>query len=379
MNLRPLTVACAALLLAGCSITDKISESGRIDYRSQSTTRSNTLQVPPDLVGPRGDERYSIPERTQRERTLSGYQSARAAADTKAAETSQVLADVKGMRIERSGSQRWLVVDQPADRLWPQVVDFWRDSGFNLSLEQPEIGLMETDWAENRAKISQDLFRNTIGRFFDNLYSSGERDRFRVRFEKAPGGGTELHLTHRGLSEEWTSERKENTIWKPRPSDPELEAEFLRRLMIKLGTSEAAAAQSVAGVAPATNKARIVESAEGNYVELPEGFDRAWRRVGVAMDRGGFTVEDRDRSKGLYFVRYIDPEVEGKGKTGGILGWFSREKKATSAQQYRIFVEGSGEASRVRVLAADGKAVSAESDRRTAVKILTVLREQLQF
>lgn len=378
MNLRRLTACCAALVLTGCSVTDKISESGRIDYRSQSTIRSNTLQVPPDLVSPRGDERYTVPDRVQRERTASAFQSARAAADAKAADTSRVLADVKGMRIERVGTQRWLVVDQPADRLWPQVVEFWRESGFNLAVDQPALGLMETDWAENRAKIPQDVIRNTIGRFFDNLYSSGERDRFRVRFEKAPDGGTELHLTHRGLSEEWTSERKENTIWKPRPSDPELEAEFLRRLMMKLGASEAGAAQSIASVAPKGQGPRVAESPEGAVLQLPEGFDRAWRRVGLALDRGGFTVEDRDRSRGTYFVRYIDPEVEGKGRSGGIFGWFSREAKATSAQQYRILVEGNAESTGVRVLASDGKPVTVESDRRTAAKLLSVLREQLQ-
>ena len=224
------------------------------------------------------------------------------------------------------------------------------------------------------------IIRRTIGRVFDTLYSSSERDRFRVRLEPAQGGGTEIYLSHRGMSEEYTSPQRENTVWRPRPSDPELEAEFLRRLMVKLGATQEAAAKSVdSAKASDQGAARVVQQGDASYVEVPEVFDRAWRRVGLALDRGGFTVEDRDRSKGLYFVRYVDPEVE--GSAGGKPGFFSRlftsEKKATSAQQYRIQVEGSGERTRVGVLGKDGAALTSEFDRKTAAKILKLLREQL--
>lgn len=374
----PLVIA-ASLALGACSITDTISEKGRIDYKSASTSRSANLEVPPDLINPRGDDRFNVPERAQRERTFSGYQTVRAAEPVVSEQ--KVLPAAKGMRIERQGTQRWLVVDQSAERLWPQLVEFWEQSGFVLSVNQPAIGLMETDWAENRAKIPQDILRRTIGKVFDQLYSSSERDRFRVRLEPAAGGGTELYLTHRGMSEEWTSPTKENTVWKMRPTDPELENEFLRRIMVKLGSTPEGAASTVAsGQKPAEGEGvRIVTAGAESFVEVAEGFDRAWRRVGLALDRGGFTVEDRDRSKGLYFVRYVDPEVEGSagGKPGFFGRLFSSEKKATSAQQYRIQVEGSGERTRVGVLGKDGAALTSEFDRKTAAKILKLLREQL--
>ncbi|MEN9314280.1 MAG: hypothetical protein RIS35_673 [Pseudomonadota bacterium] len=372
-------VVCASLALGACSVTDAISEKGRIDYKSASTNRSANLEVPPDLINPRGNERFNVPERAQRERTFSGYQTARSVEP--AVSEQKVLPAPKGMRIERQGAQRWLVVDQSAERLWPQLVEFWEQSGFVVSINQPAIGLMETDWAENRAKIPQDLLRRTLGRVFDTLYSSSERDKFRVRLEPTAGGGTELYLTHRGMSEEWTSPTKENTVWKPRPSDPELENEFLRRIMVKLGSTPENAAQTVAsGQKPAEGEGvRIVTAGATSLVEIAEGFDRSWRRVGLALDRGGFTVEDRDRSKGLYFVRYVDPEVE--GSAGGKPGFFGRlltsQKKATSAQQYRIQVEGTDERTRVGVLGKDGAPLSSEFDRKTADKILKLLREQL--
>lgn len=374
----PFAVA-ASLALGACSVTDAINEKGRIDYKSASTSRSANLEVPPDLINPRSDDRFNVPERAQRERTFSGYQTVRAAEPVVSEQ--KVLPAAKGMRIERQGTQRWLVVDQSAERLWPQLVEFWEQSGFVLSVNQPAIGLMETDWAENRAKIPQDILRRTIGKVFDQLYSSSERDRFRVRLEPAAGGGTELYLTHRGMSEEWTSPTKENTVWKMRPTDPELENEFLRRIMVKLGSTPENAASTVASAQkPAEGEGvRIVTAGAESFVEVAEGFDRAWRRVGLALDRGGFTVEDRDRSRGLYFVRYVDPEVE--GSAGGKPGFFSRlftsEKKATSAQQYRIQVEGTGERTRVGVLGKEGAALTSEFDRKTAAKILKLLREQL--
>ena len=364
-----------ALALGACSFSD-ISEKGKIDYKSAGGKRA-PLDIPPDLVNPRTDDRYTIPEAAQRERTLSAYQTTRAAerpADTR------VLPTPQGMRIERAGTQRWLVVDRPADKLWDPVREFWTESGFVLGTERPAVGVMETEWAENRAKIPQDIIRRSLGSLFDGLYSTPERDLFRTRLEPAAGGGTEIYISHRGMIEAWTDEKRIQAMWKPRPSDPELEAEFLRRLMVKLGAAPDSAKQLVAGSAqPGPETVRVVDQGATNYVEIREGFDRAWRRVGLALDRGGFTVEDRDRSKGTYFVRYIDPEVEGAaGKSGGFLSrMFSRETKATSAQQYRITVEGTAESARVGVLGKEGQALTSEFDRKTAVKILNLLREQL--
>ena len=68
----------------------------------------------------------------------------------------------------------------------------------------------------------------------------------------------------------------------------------------------------------------MTKGEEGNGVlTLDEPFDRAWRRVGLALDRVGFTVEDRDRAKGLYYVRYVDPKTDGKKSDGLVRTFFS--------------------------------------------------------
>ena len=217
------------------------------------------------------------------------------------------------VRIERAGTQRWLVVNRSADQLWGPVRDFWQENGFLLAMDQANLGIMETDWAENRAKIPQDFIRSTLGKLLDSVYSTSERDRFRTRLERSASGGTEIYISHRGMIEVYNNKEKDQTVWQPRPTDPELEAEFLRRLMVKLGVPQEQAKTLVAtGAAKPTSRVAAVGSTP--VVQIDEGFDRAWRRVGLALDRTGFTVEDRDRAQGTYFVRYVEPKAGQAGQ-----------------------------------------------------------------
>lgn len=369
--LVPATLA-FALVTGGCSLTDVINDQGKIEYKSAGKLPS--LEVPPDLVSPRGDDRFGIPERQPR--TASGFQTARTT-ERPAAQTS-VLPTVEGARVMRAGTQRWLFVNQSPDKIWPLVREFWQESGFIIQTENPATGVMETDWAENRAKIPQDPIRSVLGKAFDNLYSTGERDKFRTRLE-AVDGGTEVYISHRGMVEVVTGSEKDSTTWQPRPNDPDLEAEFLRRLLVKLGADQERAKTLMASAAQ-PGAAQLVSVGEGGKsVELREGFDRAWRRVGLALDRGGFTVEDRDRSQGLYFVRYIDPESGTKSKPGFFSRLFSSSSKTeASRQQYQVRLASSADLTTITVAGKDGQALTSDVDKTTGEKILAVLREQLQ-
>ncbi|TSE22464.1 Outer membrane protein assembly factor BamC [Tepidimonas sediminis] len=340
-------LALAALLAGGCSVLEET----RIDYKSAK--QINTLEVPPDLTQLARDTRYALPGGPV---TASGFEAAAAARPGTTVAAPVQLGDV---RIERAGSQRWLVVDRAPEQLWPALRDFWQENGFLLTLDQPQLGLMETDWAENRAKIPQDIIRATIGKLFDNLYSTGERDKFRTRVERNAGGGSDIFISHRGMVEVYSNERKDNTVWQPRPADPELEAEFLRRLMVKLGVAqEQAKAATAAGAGPV--QARL-ETREGRpVVVLDDNFDRAWRRVGLSLDRSGFTVEDRNRAEGVYFVRYVAPSAEPAqrepGFFGRLTGWLSGGGKAEQAPvRLRILVRAEGDRTTVQVLDAAGQ------------------------
>jgi outer membrane protein assembly factor BamC len=331
-------LALAALLsLSACSVL----EGEKIDYKSAG--KSASLEVPPDLTQLTRDSRYQLPGGSV---TASAYQVGQAAPNMPTAATT--LGDV---RVERAGQERWLVVNRPADKLWEPVREFWQESGFLLTTDQPALGIMETDWAENRAKIPQDFIRSTLGKLLDSVYSTAERDRFRTRMERTASGGTEIYISHRGMVEVYNGQQKDTTVWQPRPADPEVEAEFLRRLMIKLGTP-ADQAKSLVAAAPAQPTSRVASVAGSPVVQIDEGFDRAWRRVGLALDRTGFTVEDRDRSQGTYFVRYVEPSAD--RKDGGFLAKiFSKDKEITPLK-YRIALKSEGNKTVVSVLNSTG-------------------------
>lgn len=372
-RLSSLFLALLAVSTAGCSL---FPDSRKIEYKS--AVKTPTLEVPPDLSQIARDDRFSVPDATGKgSATFSAYSADRTPAAL--AQNSVVLPQVDKVRVERSGNQRWLVVALPADKLWDTVKDFWQETGFIVNIERPEAGVMETDWAENRAKISDDLIRNTIGKLLDSLYSTGERDKYRTRFEQgAEAGTTDIFISHRGMEEVYTSSAKDDTRWQPRQPDPELEAEMLRRLMVRLGSEEKRAEASLASV-KAEPRAKLAKADDGSgTLEVQERFDRAWRRVGLALDRVGFTVEDRDRSKGLYFVRYVDPEVDNSKKESSMFSklafWKSSDPLASSKIQYRIYVRDSGPQTVVQVLSNEGGVDKSD----TAKKILDLLYQQLQ-
>jgi len=252
----------------------------------------------------------------------------------------------------------------------------------------PESGVMETDWAENRAKIPTDIIRSTLGRFLDQLYSTGERDKFRTRLERGTeANSTEIYISHRGLVEVADSNRSGSSsasaggfVWQPRPADPDLEAEFLGKLMVRFGIEQGRARETIAA-ADKTERAKLVRSADGSgQIELAEPFDRAWRRVGLALDRVGFTVEDRDRSKGYYFVRYVDPEKDAASgrKEPGLLDrlafWRSSPTDPMKTEQFRVLVRDGNDSSQVQVLDKNGTAERSDTGRR----ILSLLHDQLK-
>jgi outer membrane protein assembly factor BamC len=376
---RTLAVAATTLSLVACSSLDDMLES-KVDYKSQTKTKP-TLEVPPDLTAPARDNRFAVPETGRSSATLSGYQAERKEQDR--AGNTQVLPQVEQMRVERAGSERWLVVanDTP-ERLWPRVRDFWQENGFLIKTEVPEAGILETDWAENRAKVPVGALRDTFAKFLDQVYSTSERDKFRTRLERTPDGkGTEIYISHRGMNEVYTSPRElagstGQTVWTPRESDPGLEAEFLRRLMVRLGL-QAERAKELAAAPPSAQRAEIRKGIDGaELLQVNEPFDRAWRRVGLALDRVGFTVEDRDRQKGLYFVRYADPESEMamKDRDRGFFGKLFGGESKLKAEQYRVQVRQAEENSQVQVLNKDGAAESSK----TTQRILTLLHGQLK-
>jgi outer membrane protein assembly factor BamC len=372
---RGLVLSALMVSLSGCGMLGSVMESDKLDYRAAK--KAAPLDVPPDLTQLQKDNRYAIPD-GRGVATASGLQQQKGNAPVASGDPIGV-AGSAAVKVERNGNQRWLVVRQTPEQLWPQLKQFWADSGFTVITESATTGVMETDWAEDRSKIPQDFVRRSIGKVFDSAYSSGTRDKFRTRLERGADGSTEIYISHRGVEEVLTGPNKEIPQWTTRPNDPGLESQFLARLMARLtGTPDVKTVETQVASAPAQPiHAKLVSGAKGSYVEVDEGFDRAWRRVGLALDRVGFTVEDRDRVNGVYFVRYVDPDLA--GTTGFLKKLFTfgaASDKEKEAQRYRIVVKATeaGTASLVTVQTNDGKADTGP----TGGKILKLLGDELK-
>ena len=362
-----------ALSLSGCASIENFMGGDKIDYRS-ATGKTNGLDVPPDLTQLARDTRYQQPGATV---SAATFQSGAATPATTAVPAAVI--NNPNIRMERLGSERWVAVKQTPEALWPQLQAFWKERGLALVADDAAAGVMETDWAENRAKLPQDFIRSTLGRILDPLYSTGERDKFRMRVERV-SAGSEIYISHRGMQEVYNSALKDSTTWQSRPTDTQLEGEFLQRLMVKLGSQTEAAKAAVAGTSTAAAtalpaKARMLDG-RGATLQVDDGFDRAWRRVGIALDRSGFTVEDRDRSQGLYFVRYIDASTASKEDPSFFskLLNFGRDKATVAPARYRVNVKADAERSLVAVLNDQGAPETGDAGKR----IIALLLEDLK-
>ena len=376
----PYMVLALSLTITGCKL---IPESKTIDYKSAG--KLPPLDIPPDLIKPAIDERYAIPElASSGSTTFSSYNSERGK-QAQPGNASFLPTSIQNVHIERAGTQRWLVVPQPPEAVWPIIKEFWQELGFLIKIEVPEAGIMETDWAENRAKIPQDFVRTFLSTFLDSIYSAAERDKFRTRLERSEAGVTEIYISHRGMNEVIEGGNLQRSIWQPRPADPDLEAEMLSRLMMRFGVEEEKAKLELTASSRSSAQERAYIDNTGSTLVINEAFDRSWRRVGLALDRIGFTVEDRNRVEGIYFVRYVNPDKDSKktsddkgilsGLLSGITFLRDNDKADSKAAKYRIQVNNTGaNTSKITLLNDDGTAVNSA----TTNRILKLLHEQLK-
>jgi len=361
------------ILLAGCSeIKQFTGQEESVDYKSAKPV-GNTLSIPPDLTQAASDPRYKAP--VTGATTYSQFQQqGQAQSQVAQPQTSNVLPTRTDMHVERDGNVRWLVVDRPPEQLFPKVVDFWSETGFTVATNDPKAGLIETAWAENRAKIPESWLRQALGSLLDSAYDSGEREKFRTRIERV-GNHTEIYVSHDQMIEKRVGDQGMQTNWAPGKEDPGLNAAMLARMMVYLGTSVDRAKQLVASAENSPQRPTVRDvTSNGASLEIAEPFDRAWRRVGLALDSGGFSVDDRDRSKGEFFLRYVDTDTGLINDQPGFFGRLFHGDKRTSAAQYRLKLDGgSGDHTEVSVLDQNGQ----RDNGVTAQRLLRLLADKL--
>ncbi len=381
-----LLLALIVIGLTACSSynVDDVLPDKKVEYKRERQAERD-LEIPPDLTSDRVNDRMAVPDSSGglstsyteyvTDRQLRGVEdgSPRVA-------TGGVLPSVKDIQVERDGDVRWLLVDANVDEVWDRVVNFWQENGILMLEEDPTVGIMRTSWLENRAEISRDMITDSIRKVFDGLYETGTRDQYRVRLERTGDDRTEIYMTHFGMEEQVVQSSGggvENTVWVPRPRDPELEIEMMRRLMVFLGAAdERARSQLAAGRQAKEARSQLVKARDGTtQLRIDESFSRAWRLIGLALDRVGFAVEDRDRTAGIYYVRYNDPSKQDADKSWlSSLAFWSDDKDVDKVNQYQVKVSTSDQQTVVRVANDKGQ----PDDSPTAIRILTLLKEQIR-
>jgi outer membrane protein assembly factor BamC len=379
-----LPLIASALAACGSVNVDEVLPDKAVEYKRERQAEKN-LEIPPDLTSDRINDKMSVPENfggvaTSYSEYVTDRRLRGADGGTTAQAGGSVLPELRDIEVRRDGDVRWLLVGAPVDDVWQRVNDFWQENGILMLEQDPTVGIMRTSWLENRAEISRDFITDTIRKAFDGLYETGTRDQYRVRLERTENDATEVYLTHFGMQEQVIGDGSggvENTVWVPRERDPELEAEMLRRMMVFLGAAdERARTQLAAQGQRKAARSQLINTSEGAQLRIDQQFSRAWRLVGLALDRVGFAVEDRDRSAGIYYVRYNDPSKQDADQ-----GWLSKlafwsdDKDVDKVNRYQVRVRPGDDG---QTVVSVGNEQGERDDSPTAIRILTLLKEQIR-
>ena len=399
----PLRVAAVTLclMLGGCTVVGDWWSSEKTDYRGQAK-RTQPLEVPPDLTQLQKDTRYLPQGGVVTASDLSKGGAGGPAPGVAPAHPEVALAAAGNLRIERAGDLRWLSTQEAPEIVLPKVRDYWQSRGFKLTVDEPKTGILETDWKQSRTKLPSDsVITNFFNNLVDNLTDSGLRDRYRTRLERRADGSTEIYVTHFGATQAYTGRNDSvhdgDLTWVPRKSDPGLEAEQLGSLMLALAglpntnlaaagsdgaasnaskTVPSASTSAAGGTSAGSARARIVTGQAGATMQMDDTFDRSWRRIGLALDHGGFTVEDRDRAQGLYYVRYVDAKEAAKDEPGffsKFTSWFGKNGPSPVGK-YRISIKAPSDVSTITVLNDQGQPDNGEN----AQRIVALLVDELK-
>lgn len=341
------TVVALALLLGACSSSPE--KDYRAIYASQEEIEQRPLEVPPEMGQPQIGEQMRIPSIGRDQASYSSQQG-------EARRPATAVATARDVRFVRQGNLQWLELAMPPGEVWGEVRAFFESLGFEITRADPAVGVMETNWQERREKIPT----SWLSRMIDAISSTGYQDRYRIRLERMPNGGTRLFIAHRGMEEVVTgggATEVVETAWTPREPDPGLEAELLQRFLISIGTTEQAAEQIVDTDEPA-DRTRLTRVQDEPVLEVKETFPRTWRRVGLALDRVGLLVEDRNRSEGLYYIKLTE-EYKAREEKGFWSSLFGDENKGAAVDALLLQVRQQGDITEIRVRDRKGNPVDA--------------------
>lgn len=340
---RSALVISSVLVLSACgSLNFDVGD--RIDYKNSRSI--NALEVPPDLNSPAYDSKFAVIPGSAV--SASALAQGSAQSDSRA-----VLPANAGLQIMRDGNVRWLQVSAPAEAVWPKLQEFWRVMGVDLKRDEPRVGIMETDWAENKAEIPLDGIRKLLGKAFEGMYDAGSRDRYKMRLERPSAQATNVYLSHE-RAEEIVSGT--GTKWQYAPSRPELEGEMLNRLMIFMqgGDPAKSAAPIPESTLTAVPVAMTKLDAGQPALLVGGGANDVWIRTGIMLGRIGLSIEGQQREQGIYVATY-QGDTRDQEKQGFFTRMFKSDRDVLKiGARYQVQIADAGNRSVITVGDADG-------------------------
>ena len=314
------------------------------DYVSSSKARK--LEIPPDLSEIETQDNYEVPGEARSYKNYKEKQN-----NIKPSKVVKVVQDPDGMKIIKSGNLRWLIVDKDPDTLWPHIQDFWEEEmGFKVKVANKRTGVLETEWISTSDLSTSSS--SALDKWLDSMSGFADKRKFRTRLELgSKNGTTEIFLSHRSsfagtnqhedilsnrgdtwniseiytieeyVSDEGDGQSKTAKSEQMKVEDYEINSEILRRLMIKLGATDFDAKEKIERPQEIV-KAELINTEQGKFIQMNDPYDRAWRRLSLALDMIGFITEDRNRSKGIFYVKYKDielPVIEESKKEKGLI------------------------------------------------------------
>ncbi|MBP3194138.1 MAG: outer membrane protein assembly factor BamC [Cardiobacteriaceae bacterium] len=373
--------------LTACSERNPFDNFSRApDYKTANVGRK--IEVPPDLSSQSLGDSLTVSDFTPHSiSSYNEYYADRVKRDRRG--YIEVLPELYMTRvIEQKGELPYITTAADINAAWRIVKGYWTENGIELKTDNPQIGIMETDWLENKNGKPSTGIGGLVNSLLGFLTDDDRRDRYRLRFARNNQGGTDIAIIYTKSELEKIRDNNLPTYtkqvtgyhWKLSDTEnPEMQLEMTRRIALFISgelergganiqapsPEEGQTAPSPARTNTNVGYSRFVQLQDGNPALLIYGtYEQAWRVVGIALDKASFSIEDQDVSSGTYKVRYR-PESDSK-KKGFFSSLFGRGDQRPS---YLIRLADKGTESLVVVQTTDGKT----ADKREARALLEVI------
>jgi outer membrane protein assembly factor BamC len=362
-SLMTILLTVVALMIVGCGTIQ--------DLRYLDSRPAEQLEIPPDLTDTTLGSETVLPVNFSSNVDVS-----------KPLKIIPVLLKVDSLQLEGQAGFHWLSVDEPVDNLFQLVKEFWSSEGFEIEIDEPAIGVLQTAWVYEKEGVDKSG-ANFLMKLFSSNELSATQNQFRTRIERDKGTGkSQIYIAHRGTAykhifqKNQTEDEKQND-WELVPPNSEFEVERLSRLMIYLGMQQAELDQQLDRIKvfrPLTS-INVDYSKNETYLLVKDIYSKTWFRTLHQLDRMGIEVVNSNigggiRVKGL--IR-VNTNVEEEITEGGFFS-FGSTTKVAKKQVILVITEESHNVTRISMVRPDDEIENSKA----GIELITLLQQFLK-